>query len=69
MTVYEYVVIEAAEGKNASIIDEGKILAQEEDSARVIAARKIPAKVKSEDIEIVVRRFGSTRYEYGEEEE
>ncbi len=57
--VFQFVVFHNPEEGTASIVESGFVVAQNQEKAKMIVTRKIPAKLeaKMDDIEVIVRPF------------
>ena len=58
-SVFQFVVFHNPEEGTPSIVESGFVVAQNQDKAKMIVTRKIPAKMESKlsDIEVIVRPF------------
>lgn len=56
-TVFEYVLLQNVVDSKPFIIDTGFVVAQTQEKARLIAARKIADNIDVETVEVLVRPF------------
>lgn len=56
-TVFEYVLLQNVVDAKPFIIDTGFVVAQTQEKARLIAARKIADNIDVETVEVLVRPF------------